>query len=54
MLNDDEGDDHEDDLNAIMSSPHRPNYILQVITQFIHNSHLTDMHKALLVLLHTP
>lgn len=41
----------EADLKAIMSAPHRPNYVLQTMTQIIHNSHLTDMQKALLVCL---
>ncbi|MCO5598458.1 hypothetical protein L7F22_052553 [Adiantum nelumboides] len=38
----------ETDLMSIMDSPHRPNYALQAMTHIIHNSHLSDMQKAVL------
>ncbi|KAH7283266.1 hypothetical protein KP509_35G069400 [Ceratopteris richardii] len=38
----------DDDLTAIMSSTHRPNYVLQAMSYIVHSSRISDMQKAVL------
>lgn len=34
------------ELEAVMASSHRPNYLLQIMSELIHNSELKDMERA--------